>query len=141
MLSILRAYDRKEEESKKLCMMIKNSSLWKNADTILAFIPLSTEPDISPLLNDERILIPYIENDEMRFSASRNFKRSELGFLEPEHTEENYEKALMLVPLLAFNGLYRRLVTAGVAFSISERCDFIPEDHDEKLDYIFSASR
>ena len=158
MLSILKAYDRKEEESKKLCMMIKNSSLWKNANTILAFIPLSTEPDISPLLNDERILLPYIENDEMRFSASRNFKRSERGFLEPEHTEENYEKALMLVPLLAFNGLYRlgrgggyydryisenrsRIVTAGVAFSISERYDFILEDHDEKLDYIFSATR
>ena len=89
---------------------------------------------------------------------ARNFKRSELGFLEPEHTEKNYEKALMLVPLLAFNGLYRlgrgggyydryisenrsRIVSAGVAFSISERCDFMPEDHDEKLDYIFSATR
>ena len=154
MLRLIRSYGRKEEESGMLCSMIRDSSLWNEADTILAFMPLSTEPDISPLLQDERILLPYIENGEMRFSASRKLMKSAMGFMEPEHIEAYYGKALMLVPLLAFNGLSRlgrgggyydryisenreKLITAGVAFSISERCDLEREAHDAALDHIF----
>ena len=151
----LKAFPEKEKESKILCSKLLSSSLWQQAETILAFSPLSTEPDISPLLSDERVLLPYIENGEMFFSASRELKKSKLGFMEPEHIETDYGNALMLVPLLGFNGLYRlgrgggfydryirnnrdRLITAGIAYSASCCPLFIPEERDEKLDYIFS---
>ena len=151
----IRRYDRKSEESEIIVTMIENSSEWKEASVILAFFPLSTEPDISRLLRDERVLLPYIENDTMKFSRSRHFSRSGLGFMEPEHIEEEYEDAMMLVPLLGFNGNYRlgrgggyydryicenrsRLYTAGAAFSVSFAPEFIPIEHDERLDRIFT---
>lgn len=154
MLKKIREYPYRREESEKLCAIIAASELWKNAKTILAFSPLSSEPDISPLLQDKRILLPYIEEKEMHFSASRLLRKSDYGFSEPEHIEKLYDEALMLVPLIAFNGLSRlgrgggyydryisrnhsRIVTAGVAFSVSECSSFIPDAWDEDLDVIF----
>ena len=154
MLRKIKEYPYRREESEKLCAIIAASELWKNAKTILAFFPLSSEPDISPLLQDKRILLPYLEEGEMHFSASRLLRKSDYGFSEPEHIEKLYDEALMLVPLIAFNGLSRlgrgggyydryisrnhsRLITAGVAFSVSECSSFIPDAWDEDLDVIF----
>ena len=156
LISRLNAFSGKERESALIQEKILSSLMWKEASTILAFVPLKSEPDISPLLSDSRILLPYIEDGEMHFSASKNLRKSSMGFMEPEHDEADYEKALMLVPMLGFNGLYRlgrgggfydryirknrdRLITAGVAFSISECPVFIPEPQDEELDCIFST--
>ena len=154
MIERIKSFPEKQNESIELVNLIQNSEEWKNASSILAFCPLSTEPDISLLLKDKRILLPYIENGEMKFSASRKLKRSLFGFMEPEHIEAEYDDALMLVPLIGFKGLYRlgrgagfydryinekrgKLHTAGVAFSVSFCPEFIPEKHDERLDRIF----
>ena len=156
LLERIRNFPFKKEESRMIIKSIAESDEWKTAETVLAFCPLQTEPDISPLLEDDRVLLPYIENGEMKFSSSRNLTRSRLGFLEPEHTEAEYEKAFMLVPLLGFNGLYRlgrgggfydryirkrkySLYTAGVAFSVSYCPEFVPEERDEELQMIFST--
>ena len=152
----IKAFPSKQEESRLIRKMIESSPLWQDAETILAFYPLSSEPDIKDLLSDSRVLLPYIDKGKMHFSPSRNLKRSALGFMEPEHIEGEYGKALMLVPLLGFNGLYRlgrgggyydryiaenrdRLTTAGVAFSVSFCPGLKAEEHDEKLDLIFST--
>ena len=48
MINTLRSFDRKEEESKVICRALLSLPSYKEAETILAFSPLSTEPDISP---------------------------------------------------------------------------------------------
>lgn len=153
MIRRLRAFPGKEWESEKLCRAIAESPEWQEAGTVLAYYPLPTEPDIRPLLEDRRVLLPYIEDGIMRFSESRNLRKSGFGTMEPEHIPASYGSALMLVPLLGYCGLYRlgrgggfydryiaghrsRITAAGVAFSIC-RCSFTPEGHDEKLDRIF----
>lgn len=152
-LSSLKSFD-KEEESRWIVSRLTECIEYKEAQNILAFIPLKSEPDISPILSDERIALPYIENNEMHFSASRSFSKSKLGFLEPTHIEIEYEKALMIVPLVAFDkslnrlgrggGFYDRyiasnrdrLYTIGIALSPSF-VDEIPSDKlDQKLDRI-----
>ena len=140
MIERIKSFPEKQNESIELITLIQNSDEWKNASSILAFCPLSTEPDISPLLKDKRILLPYIENGEMKFSASRKLKRSLFGFMEPEHIEAEYDEGLGRGA-----GFYDRYInekreklhTAGVAFSVSFCPEFIPEKHDEKLDRIF----
>lgn len=156
LIAEIKSFPQKEKESEAIVSMIRSSREWNEADTILAFSPMSSEPDISKLLSDSRVLLPYIENGEMHFSSSKKLSQSAMGFLEPEHVETKYGNALMLVPMLGFNGLWRlgrgggfydryirenrsRLFTVGVAFSVSHCPDFIPDRHDEKLDMIFST--
>ena len=43
--------EQKEDESKRICKIILESSEWKDAKTILLFVPLKDEPDISSLLS------------------------------------------------------------------------------------------
>ena len=43
--------EQKEDESKRICKIILESSEWKDAKTILLFGPLKDEPDISSLLS------------------------------------------------------------------------------------------
>ena len=152
----IRAFPRKAEESRMIVDAIAGSSLWREAETILAFIPLPSEPDITPLLDDRRVLLPYIEGGGMHFSASRRFTKSSYGVYEPEHVEARFERALMLVPMLGFCGLQRlgrgggfydrfinesrgRIIAAGVAFSISRSPEIECEEHDAPLDLIFTA--
>lgn len=153
----IRSIDR-VAESAEIMRNLLSSPEYGKAETILAFSPLSDEPDISPLLSDERVLLPYIEGEKMLFSASRKMHRSGLGFAEPEHKEQEYGRALMLVPLLGYNkGLYRlgrgggyydryikenryRIITLGLAFSSSFFPEMKEEDHDAKLDRIITPS-
>ena len=144
-------------ESAVILERLMSLSAYREAETILAFCPLPDEPDITPILDDRRILLPYIEGDAMHFSSSRAFHRARLGFMEPEHIEAEYGTALMLVPLLGYNRrLYRlgrgggfydryirengsRLVTAGLAFSVSFFPDFQEEEHDARLSSIITG--
>ena len=110
----IRAFPRKAEESRMIVDAIAGSSLWREAETILAFIPLPSEPDITPLLDDRRVLLPYIERGGMHFSAG--------GF---------YDRFI--------NESRGRIIAAGVAFSISRCPEIECEEHDAPLDLIFTA--
>lgn len=153
----LRAFPFREEESGKIVSIILSLPEWQEAETVLAFQPMRDEPDITPLLSDPRVLLPYIEGD-MLFSSSKVFHKTKLGFLEPEHTEAGYTSALMLVPLVGYNstrhrlgrggGYYDRyikknrgrLVLYGVALSPSFLPDFVPEAFDARLDAVITAN-
>ena len=97
MINTLRSFDRKKEESKAICRALLSFPLYKEAESILAFSPLSTEPDISPLLNDDRVLFPFITGEgEMEFGKGE-MVRNKLGFLEPRIKEKvKYNKAIIL---------------------------------------------
>lgn len=148
----------REAESAMIIESLRALPEFHSASTILAFCPLADEPDITPLLSDERVLLPFIHAGRMAFSSSRRFHRSLMGFLEPEMSEADYEKALMLVPLLGYNsklcrlgrggGYYDRYIrenrdrirTIGLAFSASFFPDFSEEEHDAALDAVLTPS-
>ena len=130
MIRTLLSYEKKEEESKAIVSTLLSLPVYKEAETILAFSPLSTEPDISPILKDERILFPFItEKGEMKFN-----------------------KALSLGPLVAINSsLYRmgrgkgfydkyisfhreRLYSIALAFTPSLTNNLKRDVWDEKMD-------
>ena len=153
MIRTLLSYEKKEEESKAIVSTLLSLPVYKEADTILAFSPLSTEPDISPILKDERILFPFItEKGEMKFGKGEMVK-NKLGFLEPKEKKEiEYNKALILVPLVAINSsLYRmgrgkgfydkyisfhreRLYSIALAFTPSLINNLKIDVWDEKMD-------
>lgn len=157
MLSRIREYGRKREASEKIVSALLERDDYKMAETILAFSPLSSEPDISPLLSDRRILLPYIEDGEMKFSRGVA-EKSTLGVkLVRNGIEEDYRKAIILTPLLAYDGsFYRlgrgggyydrylrknreRLYAIGLAFNVSYIESVPHNDYDEKLDEIISG--
>ncbi|MCI7606603.1 MAG: 5-formyltetrahydrofolate cyclo-ligase [Spirochaetales bacterium] len=109
-LHSLISFEKKEEESRAICEVLTSLSIYKEAGTILSFVPLSTEPDISPLLSDERMLFPFItDNGEMEFGRGE-MVRNKLGFYEPKDREAiEYDKAIILVPLVAIDTSFYRL--------------------------------
>ncbi len=150
----IKAFPNKREESEKICSIILKEDEIISQPVILAFNPLRTEPDINRILRLENVATPFVENERMYFSFSRHFSKGELGFMEPEHQKAEFERAAILVPLLGFDRSKRRLgrgkgyydrfirdnrdrlLTIGVAFSVSE-IDRIPaEEHDVILDRI-----
>ena len=156
-LKKLKSLPDKKEASSVIVSRILDNEKYRSADTVLAFFPLlSTEPDIFPLLNDERVLLPFIENGEMKFGRGKP-EKSPLGVtLLTDAVEADYESAVILVPLVAFDstrlrlgrggGYYDRYIkehrgklhSIGVAFSASY-VENIPRDSwDEKLDEIIT---
>ena len=153
MIRSLRSFDKKEEESKAICETLLSLPLYRDADTILAFCPLSTEPDISPLFNDDRVLFPFITGEgEMEFGKGK-MEKNKLGFFEPKVKERiEYEKAVILVPLLAVDkSLYRlgrgkgfydryikrnkeKLFSIALAFSPSFTNSLEVDEWDERMD-------
>lgn len=151
----IREYTNKEEYAERLIAWIRNHPLYSEMPAVLAFSPLKSEADISPLLSDDRILLPYIDESGMHFAKKGSMVRSRLGFLEPEDKREyGYDKALMLVPLIAFDkelnrlgrggGFYdryirenrHRLYTIGICFPISFTLRVPVSPLDEPLDEI-----
>ena len=156
-LSKLKAYQGKKEASEIIVRRILENERYRTAGTVLAFFPLlSTEPDISPILSDERILMPFIENGEMKFGKGKAVK-SPMGVMLLENAVEvEYENAVILVPLVAFDSTLLRLGRGGgyydrylkarrgklysiaVAFS-SSYVKRIPEDiWDERTDEVIT---
>mgnify|MGYP004696833519 CR=1 FL=1 len=154
-LAAIREYRDKKEYSDRLVLWLESNPMFISASTILAFSPMGSEPDISPILEDERILLPYIDGNVIRFAYKSRMARSSLGFLEPEERKEaDYSHAVMLVPLVAFDstgnrlgrggGFYdryirenrKRIHTIGIGYPVS-LSDHIPvTELDEPLDEI-----
>ncbi len=152
-LEKLMRFDGKEE-SQYIVNSLRRREDYMKATTILSFYPMRSEPDIKELFFDKRIAFPYIENDKMHFSTSLPLEKNKLGFMEPRHIPLDFEYAIMLVPLIAFDdenfrlgrggGFYDRFIrenrekvhSIGIAYSISH-IERVPRDsNDEKLDEI-----
>ena len=71
-LSELKAFTKKEEESIKLLDKLYNEIDISLFDAVLAYYPLKTsEPDITPFIKRYNVLLPYIENNEMYFGEGK----------------------------------------------------------------------
>ena len=157
-LSALKGYGRRRKESEEIVKIVVSHQKWTEATTILAFSPLSTEPDISPLLSDKRILLPYITEDGSMEFGKGEMRKNRLGFMEPVASSPAfYDFALMLVPLVAVDksgmrlgrgkGYYdryirdnrSRLYTIGVALSPSLVHEVPYTEEDMRVDEVVLA--
>lgn len=112
-LKRIRNFSGKEEASRRIVEELLSRDDYRNAEAILAFCPLKSEPDISPLLEDERVLLPFIEDGEMKFGRG-DVEKSGLGVkLVRNGKEIEYGKALIIVPLVAFDSAGHRLGRGG----------------------------
>ncbi len=155
-LQKIKEYPDKEKASRKIVEKILSLEAYKEAPVILAFFPLSSEPDISPIFSDSRVLFPYIENGKMKFSRGEKTKSNMGVYLSSNMVETQYENALMLVPLVAYDralnrlgrggGYYDRYIrehreklrAIGVCFLPSFQSAVPREEHDERLDGIIT---
>lgn len=155
-LKRIRKYGRKKEASEEIVDEIRKRDDYRNADTLLLFCPLGSEVDITPLLDDERVLLPFIENGEMKFGRGETEKSSLGVFLVKDGKEAEYKNALIIMPLVAFDSAGNRLGRGGgyydrylrrhrgklrsiaVGFSCSHVPSVPADEWDEKPDEIIA---
>ena len=119
------------EESKIICKKIIESDLFKNAGTILTYMPLPSEVDVSEVTDtavkmQKNVFIPKVYADENlpvmkfhRFSKESKTTSGRFGILEPDEKSQTFSLAevsddknkniLILVPGLAFTKEGKRL--------------------------------
>ncbi len=150
-LKKIKDYDDKKKASEMIVLSLLETKEYRDAETILAFYPLPSEPDITPLLSDRRILLPFFDGDDMKFGRGELEKSEKKVMTVKNRVEVEYEKAVILVPLLAYDtdnyrlgrggGYYdryirknrARLFSIGIGYSVS-RTDALPHDSwDERL--------
>ncbi len=120
--------EEKKELSDRLCKNICSLDLFKEADAVLSFFPLSSETDVSGV-NEEvlrlgkTLLLPKCVKGtrEMNFHAVKSFddlERGSFSVMEPKgdcpiFTPSKEVKALCIVPALAYDGDGYRLGYGG----------------------------
>ena len=135
---------------------------------IAGYYPSNYEVDILNFLKEAskrkfKIVLPVIDSSNTINFQSWIFKEplyvNKFGMLEPKNSSKNIIPDLIMVPLVAFDNLLNRIgygkgyydrslkkiskikknaISLGVAYSF-QRCKKIPvNNHDFKLDYIFT---
>ena len=157
MLKKIKEYDNKEKASREIVEEVQKRRDYQESETILAFYPLKSEPNIIPILSDKRVLLPFIDEDgKMKFGRGK-LEKNNLGFMEVSNKEEvKYSRAIILVPLLSYDknnfrlgrgkGFYDRylrenrdrLYSIGIAYKVSEVEEVPHSERDEKLDEIIA---
>ncbi len=158
-VSRLKTFDGRDKESALIVERLLELDEYRNAGIVLAYAPMATEVDISPLFCDKRLLFPYIDGNEM-FFAPPPLVKGRHGFMEPRQRHAvHFDRAVALVPARALTkdgyrlgrggGYYDRfleknkagLFSIGLAFSI-QIFDKLPvEEHDIRLDMVITGGR
>ena len=154
----------RQAESDQINILITQQPEWEKAKTVLAYSPLSDEPDITPtlkrILSNKRLFLPVIHGENLTIkevTALKHLtKEKKYGIYEP--TGQTFEDLnaidIILVPGVAFTkegyrlgrgkGFYDRLLKHtnaslwGVCFSF-QLIDTIPiEPHDVILNSIIT---
>ncbi len=166
MLICLRGFAGRSAASDAICAAIRRHKAWTSARSVCAFFPLPSEPQITPLWEDDRarefcfprirdgsVELIRIEDPELRRRATWKLDAPELAdapLVTPGHVD------LFLVPGLAFTksgarlgrggGYYDRLLprrsststAMGVCFAL-QLIDSIPgEPHDHDVDAVIT---
>ena len=145
MLAQLRAMlpEERAARSEVICRRIVDSQAWRDAERVLLFSPIRSEPDIAPV-------------GSAATDAGKRITIMPTALRAASQLELPYEPDLVLVPGLAFTraghrlgrggGFYDRLLTGradgafklGICFA-SQLLDSIPtEAHDAVLDAVIS---
>lgn len=156
----------KDLQSEKIFSSVVNSSVYKNAQTILLYWSMDDEvPTQNFILSNyetKTILLPCVVGDDLvlrKFSGMQSMKAGEqFGILEPTgEVFSDYENIdLMIIPGVAFDrerrrigrgrGFYDRLLSVnqnkkmGICFD----CQFVEEvpveDFDVKMDFVVTPN-
>ena len=136
--------DERATRSRRIVERIISSERWQNAERVLLFSPMRTEPDIAPLTE------PQNSSDKLVAIIPRTLRH--------EHELElPFAPDFVLVPGLAFSrdghrlgrggGFYDRLLAGraraaakvGVAFALQLHNDIPHAQHDVILDAVITA--
>ena len=162
---------QREVASKNLCGLLEQQNLWKEAQCVLLFAPLSDEPDVWPMLergiSEEKVMaLPRLDPVSNSYVAHRiqnlqtELRLGKFGIREPvEHCEALPLKRLdlILAPGVAFDlrgcrlgrgkGVYDRLLAAasgtscGVAFDEQVVGEIPVAAHDIRVNRILTPTR
>jgi 5-formyltetrahydrofolate cyclo-ligase len=157
--------------SMKLCDLLRETEIWKNAKSVLLFAPLADEPEVWPLaetaLAARKILgLPRFAPERSAYSAAQvrdiahDTVSGKFQIREPAASCSELPLAgfdLVLVPAVAFDlrgrrlgrgrGFYDRLLAGirglkcGVAFDEQIVTEVPVADHDAWLDFILTPTR
>lgn len=158
---------KRGELNNALCRFLSEFLDSAEVQTVGAFLPIGSEPNISEVLKEwlsadtnRRVFLPVTEGKTMRFAFWDPAKPLKIGrFSVPEPTSDIFsEPPLLLVPCVALNkkgyrlgygaGYYDRYLaactekpfTAGICFSEFCGLDFEAQPFDAKLNAVISDS-
>lgn len=159
--------EKRKEYSLKIAEQFLGSSLYKNADVILAYASIGDEVETFSIINHalssgKRLALPYCikgtsDMDFYYIESLEDLKSGSFGVLEPDPEcckKYNGEECVVLVPALAFDkngyrmgygkGYYDRFLSrlsatkVGLCYSSCvSRCVF-RNWYDEQVDYIIT---
>ena len=154
--------EERDRQSRALCGHVLSSDLWKDVHTVVGYVPLPREADVTPLLRagltqGKRLLLPRVEGPGVmtlrQVGALESLVPGAYGIPEPAEDAPIVppsEADLILTPLEAIDrsglrlgkggGYYDRLLSAADAFSLGivlswQWTDAVPADPwDRALD-------
>ena len=110
-------------KSQKLCELLMEHELYKNAKTFYGYLPYNQEVRTTPLLEQalrdgKRVAVPKCYGDEMKFIYMDNLTKVEKGYANiPEPIEDgpiaDDPTALVLMPGMAFDPQGHRIGYGG----------------------------
>ncbi|MBQ7876140.1 MAG: 5-formyltetrahydrofolate cyclo-ligase [Clostridia bacterium] len=139
--------------------IIKELDCYKNARTVMLYMPIKGEADVTGLLGDEKVfLTPVTKGDDIYAAILGKTEKGAFGVPEPKD-KTVFDKTkidLVLVPGVAFDkegnrmgygkGYYDRFLKNMTSFKIGvchafQLTDKLPvEEHDVKMDMIVTES-
>lgn len=154
--------------SHEICLKIRTSILYENADDICLYMPVNNEVDVPQIIDaavedGKRLWLPRVDGENMdffRYDENTNLVKGSFNIMEPDSDEKLYpdSRTLVVMPGAVFSetkdrigyggGFYDRYLNANTQCRTMAVCyDFqileeIPsEEHDKKPDVIISEKR
>lgn len=148
------------ENNIKITQKIKELPQFKKAETVMLYMPIKGEADVTGLLSEDKLfLLPVTEGDSMYPSAIGELEKGDFNVPVPK-VKRVFEKAkidIVIVPGVAFDkkfnrmgfgkGYYDRFLSDITALKIGvchsfQLLDEIPsEEHDIKMDMIITEDK
>ena len=162
---------QRAEASTRICQRLQDQAVWRDAGSVLLYVPQAGEPDVWPLVAEalslgKTVALPHYSAAEGRYMArrvvapEREMAPGQFGILEPAPTcpvVELNKLDLLLVPGIGFTlngrrlgrgkGYYDRLlaeasgIKCGVAFDWQVLIEIPIEAHDILLTCILTPTR
>jgi 5-formyltetrahydrofolate cyclo-ligase len=152
-----RKSEGRSENGLRIAEKIKNLSEFRAAKTVMIYMPIKGEADVTSLLNeDKKFLLPVTEGEDMYASVfKKELDKGAFGVYEPREREEFKGRVdVVVVPGVAFDrkggrigfgkGYYDRFLSGrdcfkiGVCHSFQLVDEICGEEHDVKMDMIIT---
>lgn len=156
--------EKRDEKNLRILKRLTSCDFFKNVRRVMVYISYRGEVDTKALIEEmismgKSICAPVCVDKETmiarEFSDFSELKSGAYGIPEPKGKEVK-DIDLVIVPGVAFSGECFRIgygagyydrflektkaVTCGLFFE-EQRCDFLPDSHDKKLDYIITEEK